>query len=178
MSAAPVRAVKPQLTQREARVELTRKRWFSFRKPEFRRMELVYLPYYFFQLFISRPAGEMSVSAAVDGLTGTFALVEEPSLQYTEPDGLETPGFRISSPEAEKICRNEYRHRLFSYALRQKASVTLKTVELVGAIHYPYWIAYFKIGAKYDFSALDAVSGKPTGIKMRQIFVTAFSGTT
>lgn len=175
MSEAPVRAVKPLLSQAEAMVQLTRRSWFSFRKPELRRLELIYLPYYFFHLCIPHPAGKTTPTGSVDALTGTFALVDAPALEFVGPANGKNIGFRISLIEAEKICRDEYRNMLLGHALRQKESIVLEAVQSVGAVYFPYWIAYFKIGTKYDFSALDAVSGKPAGIKMRQVFVAALT---
>lgn len=167
--------VKPVISREAAQTILTERKWFQVKKRRLKRIELVYLPHYFFHLVITLKSGEKEVIASTDTLLGAFALADSQVLEYEEATSGEKFTAQITRTEAEKICLDEYRKMLLGYGLRQKEFVGLKEIKAVEEIMYPFWVAYFQIGEKYDFNAVDAVSGKLQGIKMRKVFLTAFS---
>ena len=175
MKPVPNKYVKPLIPREEAQDLLTEEKWFHIKKRQLRRIELVYIPHYFFYLVIILKSGEKDVVASTEGVLGSFALADKQMLEYeTETTG-EKFQFTINRTEAEKICLNEYRKMLLGYGLRQKELVALKEIKAIEEVMYPFWVAYIKIGTQYDFKAIDAVSGKPQGIKMRKVFLSAFS---
>ena len=52
----------------------------------------------------------------------------------------------------------------------------LATAEISGCqkVLYPFWVGYFQKGNKYDFKAVDAVSGEMMGVTMRKVILKAF----
>jgi hypothetical protein len=83
---------------------------------------------------------------------GTFARVDDLMLKFTAADPREKFSFKISRTEAEKICIDEYRKMVLSDGRRHQESVSLRAVQSVAEVMYPYWVAYFQIGAPKFFA--------------------------
>ena len=178
MSSDNLKYVKTEISGKAAQAILTKRKWFEIRKSLLKRIELVYLPHYFFHLKLSLKSGEKKVVASTDGILGTFALADEVTFELAEPVAGEKFAFQVPLSEAEKICLDEYRKLILGFGLRQREFAVLKSIETTEHVMYPFWVAYFKFGEKYDFKAVDAISGKLQGVKMRKVFLTAFSQST
>lgn len=138
------------------------------------RVELVYLPYYFFEIKLSKDVGTQRVGVAVDAVLGATvffigdSLVRKPGCDEAACDFVQTPSL------AREIAMEEYRWLLIEHGLRNKRTVSVQEISGPERVHYPFWVAYFKRRRSYDFKALDAVSGEVQGIKMRKVFLAAF----
>lgn len=138
------------------------------------RVELVYLPYYFFDITLSHDDGTQLVGVAVDGVVAA-------SLFFVGDTLVRTPGcdgtvcdFAQSASTARETAIDEYRWVLLEHGLRNKRAVSIQEVSEPERVLYPFWVGYFKKGNSYDFRALDAVSGEIQGVKMRKVFLAAF----
>jgi hypothetical protein len=138
------------------------------------RVELVYLPYYFFDIEVSQGAGRQTVGVAVDGILGAMvffvddALVRRPGCDGASCEFVQSPS------AAQETAMQEYRWLMLEHGLRNKRAASIRAISEPERVHYPFWVAYFKKRASYDFKALDAVSGEVQGIKMRKVFLAAF----
>jgi hypothetical protein len=158
-------------------------KWMGRGEPSIpNRMELIYIPYYLFDVLVKRgreagkggSPGSQKVRLSVDGLLGHAVLFAEESLDVEDRQNLQAHEFSISLSEAEKIVLEEYRGILLEHGLRTRSLSQVEKILGSREIYYPFWIGYFKKGKGYDFKALDAVSGEVQGIRMRKIFLHAF----
>ncbi|KPK79066.1 MAG: hypothetical protein AMS25_13890 [Gemmatimonas sp. SM23_52] len=138
------------------------------------RVELVYLPYYFFDITLSQGVGTQRVGVAIDAVLGATVffigdtLVRKPGCDGAACDFVQSPSV------ARETAMEEYRWLLLEHGLRNKCTVSVQEISEPERVHYPFWVAYFKKRGSYDFKALDAVSGEVQGIKMRKVFLAAF----
>jgi hypothetical protein len=138
------------------------------------RVELVYLPYYFFDIEVAQDVGTQTVGIAVDGILGATVffigdtLVRRPGCDGAFCDFVQSPG------AARETARQEYRWLMLEHGLRNKRAASISAISEPERVNYPFWVAYFKRRGSYDFKALDAVSGEVQGIKMRKVFLSAF----
>lgn len=172
-----IQYVKPLINEISANEILTpRNRWWHFRKLALKRIELVFLPFYYFELHTeSKISGIRQVNIVVDGITGVFSLFDPIKLTDSFPPHSLVFQFEITPQQASEICLNEYKRILLNYSLKQHVFVEVKEIMLEKKIFYPFWIGYLLIGKRYDFQAIDAVDGKVQGIKMRRAFLNAFN---
>ena len=138
------------------------------------RVELIYLPYYFFQFEISQETGTQKVGIAIDAVIGANVFFVGDTLVRTAGCDGPTCDFLQSPPAAREAAENEYRWLLLEHGLRNKRKVSIAETSEAERVHYPFWVAYYKRRRSYDFKALDAVSGELQGIKMRKLFLAAF----
>jgi hypothetical protein len=138
------------------------------------RVELVYLPYYFFDVTLSQDDDTQKVGVAIDAVLGASVffisegLAREPGCDGAACDFVQSPS------AARETALEEYRWLMLEHGLRNKRSVSVEEISEPERVHYPFWVAYFKKRGSYDFKALDAVSGEVQGIKMRKVFLAAF----
>ena len=181
MSANPL-FVYPLLTEEEA------KSWFinsssrsflsriGYKRKQWIRFELVYLPYFVFTYGVHRENENREVTVAVDGLCGTFTYFDL-SGSYEE-DGKKKTLFapKISMPEAEKLASQEYQMNLLQTRIQGQRVGTTRKLLRCQLVYYPYWVGYFKRKGVFDFQTLDGVNGRSQGIRMRKVFLAAFTG--
>ncbi len=138
------------------------------------RVELIYLPYYFFDVELAGDAGPQRVGVAVDAVLGaTVFFIGDTLVRRQDCDG-PACDFVQSPSLARETAMDEYRWLLLEHGLRNKRQVSIRKISEPERVHYPFWVAYFKRRGSYDFKALDAVSGELQGIKMRKVFLAAF----
>ncbi len=167
--------VQPVISVQKADQIFSKKRRFFHRSSgEIVRLELIHFPYYTFELRASTKKGEQKTSVAVDGIKGSFAFLELEEVVLSG-EGRPSFGFVLSPKEAEKIAKDKYRGIILESGLQAKAPAELKEIKKSMEIYYPYWICYYKKGDLYNFSVLDAVSGKIQGVKMNPVFLQAFN---
>ena len=152
------------------------KKWWHLRKKLLKRIELVFMPVYYFELVTeSTKSGMQQVSVIVDGISGVFSLYDRIVLTNESPLNIPAFQFDINPQQAQQICLNEYRRVLLNYNMRKHAFIELKEILIQNKLFFPFWIGYFQVGKKYDFEAIDAVNGKSPGVKMRSAFLSAFT---
>ncbi|MBN2090374.1 hypothetical protein JW964_12245, partial [candidate division KSB1 bacterium] len=152
------------------------KKWWYVRKKILKRIELVFMPFYYFELVTeSSKLGIQRVNMVVDGISGIFSLIDP--LDLTLESSLHTPvfQFQINLQQAHQICLNEYKRVLLNYSLKRHVVIEIKEILIQEKLFYPFWVGYLIIGKKYDFQTIDAVGGKFQGVKMRMAFLSAFN---
>jgi len=155
-----------------ARTSFPARLWSRPRPP--RRVELVYLPYYFFDIQVLQEHGSQIVKVAVDGVLGSTVFFVDAALSRVSGASGEFCDFSQSPGVAQETAVHEYRWLLLEHGLRNKRGVSVQEVSDPEWVYYPFWVAYFKKRATYDFKTLDAVSGEVQGVKMRKVFLAAF----
>jgi hypothetical protein len=173
--------VKPKISRPSAANILSAKKsffpltakLFSGKNPRLpERLEIVYLPFYVFEVLVF-PSGQ-NVALSVDGLLGHAVLYAETSLEIDKDLVMRTCDFELLPSAAEKIAMDQYRGILLEHGLRTRSHPQAKEISEGKKIFYPFWVGYFKNKKGfYDFKALDAVSGEIQGIKMRRVFIKA-----
>lgn len=138
------------------------------------KIELMHLPFYFFEILLSGQAGKQDVTLSLDGLLGSTIFFTEKDLDFI--DKVENPvcPFVLSQSDAQKKVLEEYKWQLLEHGLRTKKRTTVEELASIKEIFYPFWVGYFQRKKGYDFKAIDAVSGEFQGIKMRKTFLKAF----
>ena len=135
------------------------------------RLEVVYLPFYLFDVLVEKQA----VTLSVDGLLGHAVLYAEDALDIEKDP--KTPvtscDFVISSSTAAKTALDQYKGILLEHGLRTRSHSRAEEISEGRKIYYPFWVGYFKKKKGYDFKALDAVSGEIQGVRMRKLFMHA-----
>lgn len=166
--------VAPAVSEEQA-MELFRPRRFKvfawqvgrYATPE--TIELIHLPYYFFNVTVSDDYGRQDVRLAVDALLGDTMLFVGSDLQY-DPSWIHNGcGFQVTATAAKATAVREYRWLLLEHGLRSRRPMTVSAVSSVREVYYPFWVAYFRRRGAYDFKVMDGVSGAMQGVKMRRV---------
>ncbi len=152
------------------------KKWWHLQKMLLKRIELVLMPFYYFELVTESPkSGLQQVNVIVDGISGVFSLYDRIELTNESPLNIPVFQFEINPQQAIQICLNEYRRVLLNYNLRRRVFVAIKEILIQKKLFLPFWIGYFQVGKKYDFQVIDAINGKSPSVRMRSAFLSAFS---
>ncbi len=140
-----------------------------------KKVELVHLPYYIFRATVSQGDAEHEIMVCVDGIACGFSFFNGNGVAFDEKASGEVFDFTVSAEEAERACRDSLRWHLVRQGLRLKVKPSVKAICSVEELYYPYWVAYFRRRGSYEFRAADAVTGEIQGVRMRNVFLTAFS---
>ncbi len=174
-----MKSYKPRITEARARESLTmRGRFFRSRKTVPHRMELIYLPYYFFSIRVKNKKGqEREFYAAVDAILGNFSLVEK---EVMDPEEIEGSEFEpvLSLEEAREKLAQDARWFLVSKSMQRRENYILLSHGQGELAFYPFWLGYYKNrGGAWEFLGLDAVSGVIQGGHGRRLFIHALAST-
>jgi hypothetical protein len=172
--------LKPKISGEEARILLTQKKKF-FRekyfqkKAELTRVELIYLPILLFEADLEGKTVQFQRKLSVDALTGypSFFYADENDLDTERPEAVCTE-FLLSEEEALKVAKEYCRGYFLEQGLRVRQHATLLDIRYLKQLYFPFWVGYFKKSGKYDFKAVDAISGASQGVRLRKIFLKAF----
>ena len=146
-----------------------------FRKPiSLARVEIIYIPYYSFDLTLEKSGHEQHVRIAIDALLGNTTFFVSDSLQFDDRLLQNVCDFILKAEAARGKALEEYKGHLLEFGLRNKKATVVNDVRDVDSFYYPFWIGYFQKNSGYDFRALDAVSGEFQGMKMRKVLLSAF----
>jgi len=144
-------------------------------RPEPERIELIYFPYYLFELSLLVKGGKQSVFVASDGVLGNLVFLEMETLEFVEQADAPRFDFHIDIEKARAKVLDEYQWILVKHGFHRKNPPRLEAVTDMKRLYYPYWMAYYKQRKGYDFKAVDAVSRAPVGIPLRGAFLAAFA---
>jgi hypothetical protein len=184
--------IRPKISQQQAEnIFSTRKSSFPLvsklfpRKNQFspKRLEVVYLPFYLFDVQVEKGnkgkqeslSSKQTVILSVDGLLGHAVLYAEDALDAKKDPKTPAPAcdFAISSSKAAKTALDQYKGILLEHGLQTRSHPRAEEISEGRKIYYPFWVGYFKKKKGYDFKALDAVSGEVQGVRMRRLFMKA-----
>lgn len=136
--------------------------------------ELIFLPYFCFDLELSDSSDNQSVRVAVDGVAGDVVFFVTEELEGAPHEDQQCCEFELTADAAKIVAMDQYKRMLLEHGLRNKTSTTVQNISSASEMLYPFWVAYFRKGDTYDFKALDAISGEIQGVRMRKVFLRAF----
>jgi hypothetical protein len=138
-----------------------------------KRVELIYLPFYLFQVVSSSKDREQKARVCLDGLLGDNLFFFKENMAYK--DKVEHPvcQFVLSPAEAQQKAVDKYKWLQLEHKLRIKQKFEIGEISEGKRIFYPFWVGYFQKGKGYDFKIMDAVSGEVQGVRMRKVFLKA-----
>lgn len=179
--------VVPKISEQEATNIFSKKKRYFFSRMRKKslsveRVELISLPFYLFDVAVieerkgryKKGSLRHNVMLSVDGLLGHAVFHVKDNLDVDSGMKRIFCDFEISPADAGKIVLSEYKAFLLEHGLRMRSALHTEKISEGRKIFYPFWIGYFKKRGRYDFIALDAVSGEIQGIKMRKVFMKAF----
>jgi hypothetical protein len=137
------------------------------------RVELIYLPFYLFEVVSSDKDREPKAKVSLDGLLGDNLFFFRENMAYK--DKVENPvcPFVLSAVEARQKTVDKYKWLQLEHKLRIKQEFEMGEISEGKRIFYPFWVGYFQKGKGYDFKIMDAVSGEIQGVRMRKVFLKA-----
>jgi len=169
-----VKFVQPLLSKGQANEIFSKQRTILRRKKgEIVKIELIYFPCYIFEVTATSRKVEKKNYVSVDGIKGTFSFLNLENVTFLE-EGNTSFYFEIKEEEARRIASTEYKGEILRSGLIGKVSAELKEISKGEKIYYPYWVCYYKKRDKYDFQAIDGVSGRMENVKMNPVFFQAF----
>ena len=138
------------------------------------RVELIYLPFYLFEVVSSSEERKQEAKVCLDGLLGDNLFFFRENMSYK--DKVENPvcPLVLSPAEARQKAADKYKWLQLEHKLRIKQEFEINALSEGKQIFYPFWVGYFqKGGGRYDFKIMDAVSGEVQGVRMRKAFLKA-----
>jgi len=169
-----VKFVQPLISEGEAKEIFSKQRTLLRRKKgEIVKMELIHFPCYIFEVTTETKTEEKRNYVSVDGVKGTFSFLNLDNVSLKE-EGKASFYFEITNEEARKIAKEEYKGEILRSGLIGKVKAELKGISVGEKICYPFWICYYKKSDKYNFEAIDGISGRMQSIKMNPVFLQAF----
>ena len=138
-----------------------------------KRVELIYLPFYLFEVVSSNKDREQKAKVSLDGLLGDNLFFFRENMTYK--DKVEHPvcPFVLSPADAQQKAVDKYKWLQLEHKLRIKQKFKIGEISEGKRIFYPFWLGYFQKGKGYDFKIMDAVSGEVQGVRMRKVFLKA-----
>ncbi|UCH95875.1 MAG: hypothetical protein JSV88_03255 [Candidatus Aminicenantes bacterium] len=147
---------------------------FGKKKPvPLKRVELIYLPFYLFEVISGSEDSERKVKISLDGLLGDNLFFFRESLKFKNSVDYPVCPFVLSPAEAQPRAADKYKWLQLEHRLRLKQKFEIGEISEGKRIFYPFWVGYFQRGKGYDFKIMDAVSGEVQGVRMRKVFLKA-----
>ena len=165
--------VQPAIAKEQAKDIFSRQRTILRKKKGIVvKIELIYLPFYVFEVSVKTSKGERKSCVSIDGIKGTFSFLNLKNATFEK----NTPSFyfEIKKEEAREIARREYKGEILRSGLIAKNPAELKEISRGEKMYYPFWICYYKKRNVFNFEAIDGISGKPQSVKMNPVFIHAF----
>lgn len=143
--------------------------------PRLPRIELVWLPYYLFDIAYYTRKDNGIATISVEAHEGNFAIFQmHQDLHTSQVNGDVFPPL-MTEKEAELHGRRELvRTILRRRGNRQKPMLGDTTGS--DMFYYPYWVYYFeRRGGRIDIVVVDAVDGQNAGVKHKAAVIKAFT---
>jgi hypothetical protein len=138
------------------------------------RIELIRVPYRVFECRLEREGDVRRVRVAIDGLEGSAWVYTDEEYETVADAGTPAPEPLLSEEEAREKASRFCRGLVLERGLQVKLHFAVRAVRYLATVFYPYWVGYFRRAGRYDFRAVDALSGEVRGGVMRRVFLKAF----
>ena len=162
--------VEQKIDRDKAIKEIEKKENILSTRKNVENIELKYMPYYLFKIVIELKKQKSIIQhVCVDMINGEYAFVEREKLKISGNDS-QVSERNVCEEEAGIIAKQAVKSMLMMQKGKGADLLSL-TLDLEGAINYPYWIGYFKRKSGVDFEVIDAVNGKKQGAKMKPVFI-------
>jgi len=170
-----LRCCLPVQSEDKARRRMAiRSRMPPFRKRRIQKVELIGLPNFLFQVDIHDRRFSRTVPVAVEAVTGSVSVLGDQA-GFADAYDLELLPGVLSENQARDRVMVHYRWVLLGAGLKQRRRYRVGEVRPEGSFAYPYWVAYYLCGGsggKWDFDAMDAITGMLQGPSMRRVILT------
>jgi hypothetical protein len=171
--------ITPGISKEEAENIFSQRKSFLFKRfgkkrpvPP-KRVELIYLPFYLFEVVSSSEERKQEVKVCLDGLLGDNLFFFRENMAYKDKAEHPVCPFVLSPSEARQKAVDKYKWLQLEHKLRIKQEFKMGEISEGKRIFYPFWVGYFQKGKGYDFKIMDAVSGEVQGVRMRKVFLKA-----
>lgn len=144
----------------------------KYRKTLVSKMELVYIPYYIFEMDTEKSTAALQF--CVDAIIGSVSVFDPGEAEFSEEINQAAGNVIIHRSEAEETVIQFTRDFILQKGMKHKISIALRNIRYQRLIYYPFWIIYLERSGKLDFLAIDAVAGDVQGIQMRRMFLKLF----
>ena len=136
-------------------------------------VELIYLPFYLFEVVSKNEERKHEVKVCLVGLLGDNLFFFRENMAYKDRVDNPVCPFVLSQAQAQQKAVEKYKWLQLEHKLRIKQKFEISEISEGKRIFYPFWVAYFQKGKGYDFKIMDAVSGEVQGVRMRKVFLKA-----
>ena len=169
-----VRIIESRIPKKEAVERLKPKRRFLLnQKKAFRKIEFLYLPYFWVRLQTLFKGKRDELLIAIDAIDGTAVFPDENFIRFKELELSDPLPFLLQEERIKPLALDTAHDFSMQVGLRQKVPLETMGFLSIERVYYPFWIAYFSSPKGLTFTALDAVSGMRQGVKMKQVFIKA-----
>ena len=145
---------------------------FLMKKRNIEHTELVYLPYYLYEVaVIFKNMSTMKKHIGVDCIDGEYAFLHDINILLNASNNIEYGNkIYIDEKQSEQIAQKAVKDIIL---MRMKKGIQIVKIEtkLLQMINYPYWIGLYRKKRRIEFDAIDALSGKKQGVKMRPVLL-------
>jgi hypothetical protein len=141
------------------------------RTREMIRIELFYLPFFLFNATFKSSSNSRTDLIAIDGIHGDVVFLKSLDLQSGTVAARESAAPALSWEQAEEYGRTGLRRQLFHRGWKMWRPHLLTDLIPDRLVYYPYYLGYFKKKGAIDFDAIDAVSGRHQGVRVKSIFI-------
>lgn len=138
-----------------------------------KRVELIYLPFYLFEVVSGNEERKQEVKVCLDGLLGENLFFFRENMAYKDKAEHPVCPFVLSPTASQQKAVEKYKWLQLEHKLRIKQKFEMGEISEGKRIFYPFWVGYFQKGKGYDFKIMDAVSGEVQGVRMRKVFLKA-----
>jgi len=138
------------------------------------QIELMYLPYYIFEATIEDRGETRNAFYSVEAIQGAVVPFSPMTEVYAESTGILIRDFVLSKERAEDKVAAHLRGVVLGQSMKLKRTVSVTHIEYKQKLQFPFWVVYFQKKEKYDFKAIDAISGEFTPLSMRPVFLNIF----
>jgi uncharacterized protein YkuJ len=138
------------------------------------QLELMYLPFYIFEVTTEDRGEARNALFSADGIQGAVVPFSPVIEVYAESTGIRIRDFVLSKERAEDRIGAHMKGLALEQSMKLRRTISVKRIEYKQKLQFPFWIVYFQKKEKYDFKAIDAISGEFTPLTMRQVFLNIF----
>ncbi len=168
-------AVRPLLSETEAKDRLTPKRKFLFgSRKSLQKIELLYLPYFWALVSTEFKGKRENLTVAADALEGVAVFPNEKFVTFESRHFEQPLPFLLNESQVTPLLLAAAKDFSLQVGIRQKQPLQVLGISSMHRVVYPFWVAYYTTPAGVHFTTLDAVSGAVQGVKMKPVFIRAF----
>lgn len=144
------------------------------RRRDLLKVELYYLPFYLFQSqFVDHKRQVRTELVSIDAVQGDVVYLKKFDWEPNPPLSLDSVPPTLSWDQAQSAGWEGLRRNLFYHGWRVQKNQRLLSLIPERQFYYPFWLGYFKRRNALDLDAVDAVSGKRQGVRIKTIFIQA-----
>lgn len=167
-----MKQLKAKISSKKATEILQEASTFLHKSRNIEHTELVYLPYYLYEVTVNfQNQSKIKKNIGVDCVDGEYAFINDIEIITDIENEVDiVVKINIDEAESQEIAEKAVKDIIL---MRMKKGIQVLNIEskLLHLINYPYWIGLYRKKSKLEFDAIDAISGKKQGVKMRPVLL-------